>query len=162
MNQTEQSSSAPTLLALPCLAMPSYKISFSWLHNCITHQCPEDLRHIERELAWSTKSLHGPQWFLLPQPQKKRQAESSGAQFRWDQSLNKTSGFDWLPWTTSHRWSNGDILLWGTLGKEVLSRSQFRETNPNDFTSKGKDIHPVSWELEALLCSSEVERLPSV
>lgn len=48
------------------------------------------------------------------------------------------------------------------MGKEALCRSQFRETNPNDFTSKGEDIHPVSWELEVLVCSSEVEHLPSV
>lgn len=49
-----------------------------------------------------------------------------------------------------------------SLGKEAPSRSQLREVNPNDFTSKGEDIHSVSWGLEVLVCSSEVERLPSV
>lgn len=55
-----------------------------------------------------------------------------------------------------------DLLQGGTLGKEAPSRSQLRKTNPNDFTSTGEDIHSVSWELEVLVCSSEVERLPSV
>lgn len=118
--------------------------------------------HRERTCSRAPSVIIGPQWFLLPQPQEKGQAESSGAPFRWDQSLSKTPEFS--PATMNNRTcvKQYDLLLWGTLGKEAPSRSQLREANPNDFTSKGEDVHSVSWELEVLVCSSEVERLPSV
>lgn len=147
--------------------MPSHNLATKKpLHDfmiCITHQCPEDLRHIKRELVQEHQmsSLDHSE-FLLPQPQKKGQAESSGAQFRWDQRLSKTPEFSLATMNYLTCLKQHDLLLWGTLGKEAPSRSQLRETNPNDFTGKGEDIHSVSWELEVLVCSSEVEHLPSV
>lgn len=100
--------------------------------------------------------------FLPPQSQKKGQAVSSGAQFRWDRRLSKTPEFPLATMNNLTCLKQYHLLLGGTLGKEPPSRSQLRETSPNDFTSEGEDIHSVPWELEVLVCSSEVEHLPSV
>lgn len=130
--------------------------------NCITHQSPEDLRHIKRELAQETKCHH---WTTVNSqcPNHKRKGRQSLQEPSSDgiRGLVRHLSFPWLLWTTS-RLKQYNLLLWGTLEKEAPSRSQLRETNPNDFTSKGKDIHSESWELEVLVCSSEVEHLPSV